>query len=58
VHDRDVNAALNLQRVALATGSWPGSNACGEEGSGCRRKTLVKPASKKQEIDQATKRYG
>jgi len=57
-HDRDVNAALNLQRVALATGSWPGSNACGEESSGHRRKTVTKLASVKQEINQAIKRYG
>ena len=35
-HDRDVNAALNLQRVALATGSWPERQACGEEGAGRR----------------------
>ncbi|MBK8751766.1 MAG: transposase [Candidatus Competibacteraceae bacterium] len=49
-HDRDVNAALNLQRVALATVSWTGSHACGEEGAGVGRKTAVKPASVKQEI--------
>lgn len=49
-HDRDVNAALNIQRMALATVSWTGSNACGEEGAGRSRKTPVKPASAKQEI--------
>ncbi|MBK8754025.1 MAG: transposase [Candidatus Competibacteraceae bacterium] len=49
-HDRDINAALNIQRVALATVSWTGSHACGEEGAGRSRKTPVKPASLKQEI--------
>jgi putative transposase len=49
-HDRDVNAALNIQREALATASWAGSNACGEEGTGRSRKTSAKPASLKQEI--------
>jgi putative transposase len=34
VHDRDVNAAKNLERLALATASSAGSYACGEEGSG------------------------
>lgn len=57
-HDRDVNAALNLQRVALATGSWPGSNACGEEGADRSRKTPVKPASLKQEISHVLFGYG
>lgn len=49
-HDRDVNAALNIQRESLATASWAGSDACGEEGADRSRKTLVKPASLKQEI--------
>ncbi len=57
-HDRDVNAALNLQRVALATGSWPGSNACGEEGAGRSHKTPVKPTSMKQEISHLLFSYG
>ena len=58
-HDRDVNAAVNIQRVALATVSWAGSNACGEEGSGLRCKPQVKPASKKQEkIDCVLFGYG
>lgn len=57
-HDRDVNAALNLQRVALATASWAGSNACGEEGAGRGRKTPVKPASLKQEISHVLFGYG
>ena len=46
IHDRDVNAAKNLE----CTASSAGSNACGEEGSGLRRKTKVKPASVKQEV--------
>ncbi|MGC8720005.1 MAG: zinc ribbon domain-containing protein, partial [Thermodesulforhabdaceae bacterium] len=32
-HDRDVNAALNIQRSALATVSCTGSYACGEDGN-------------------------
>jgi putative transposase len=50
IHDRDVNAAKNLERLALTTASSAGSHACGEEGSGLRRKTKVKPASVKQEV--------
>ena len=57
-HDRDVNAALNIQREALATVSWTGSYACGEEGAGVGRKTAVKPASVKQEVSPTIKRYG
>jgi len=58
VHDRDVNAALNLRRVALAAGSCPASKACGEAGSGRSRKTPVKPASTKQEINHVSIGYG
>jgi putative transposase len=50
VHDRDVNAAKNLERLALTTASSAGSHACGEEGSGLMRKRQVKPASVKQEV--------
>ena len=57
-HDRDVNAALNLQRAALASGSCPDSKACGEAGSGRSRKTPVKPASMKQEINHVSIGYG
>lgn len=57
-HDRDINAALNIQRVALATVSWTGSNACGEEGSGRGRKTSVKPASVKQEVSHGIAVHG
>jgi putative transposase len=45
-HDRDVNAARNLATYAVSSTV----SACGEEGSGRRRKTAVKPASVKQEI--------
>ncbi|MEB6589904.1 transposase [Pseudomonas asiatica] len=44
-HDRDVNAAINLKNMAVSSTV----SACGEEGSGRRRKTTVKPASVKQE---------
>ena len=57
-HDRDVNAALNIQREALATASWAGSHACGEEGAGRSRKTPAKPASLKQEITHGLFVYG
>lgn len=42
-HDRDKNAAKNILAASYAV------SACGEEGSGRRRKTAVKPASAKQE---------
>ena len=55
IHDRDVNAARNLLAYGLAalsgsTASSAGCQACGEEGSGRRRKTAAKPASVKQEV--------
>ena len=40
-HDRDMNAAINLKNMAESCAV----SACGEEGSGHRRKTVVKPAS-------------
>ena len=46
VHDRDVNAAVNLKNMAVSSTV----TACGEEGSGSGRKTRVKPASTKQEV--------
>ncbi|MDA8383658.1 MAG: transposase, partial [Betaproteobacteria bacterium] len=46
VHDRDVNAAVNLKNMAVSSTV----SACGEEGSGLRRKTKTKPASMKQEV--------
>jgi putative transposase len=45
-HDRDVNAAINLRNLAVSSTV----SACGEEGSGLRRKTKTKPASAKQEV--------
>lgn len=45
VHDRDVNAAINLKNMAVSSTV----SACGEEGSGSGRKTRTKPASAKQE---------
>jgi putative transposase len=55
LHDRDVNAARNLLAYGLAapsgsTASSAECQACGEEGSGRRRKMAVKPASMKQEV--------
>ena len=46
VHDRDVNAAVNLRNLAVSSTV----SVCGEEGSGCGRKTRVKPASVKQKV--------
>ncbi|WP_174502099.1 RNA-guided endonuclease TnpB family protein [Acidiphilium sp. C61] len=46
VHDRDVNAAVNLKNMAVSSTVA----ACGEEGSGARCKARVKPASAKQEV--------
>ncbi len=45
-NDRDLNAAVNLKNMAVSSTA----SACGEEGSGRRRKTAMKPASAKQEI--------
>lgn len=45
-HDRDGNAARNLAAYAVSSTV----SACGEEGSGRRPKTVVKPASVKQEV--------
>lgn len=46
VHDRDVNAAVNLKNMAVSSTVA----ACGEEGAGSGRKTRAKPASMKQEV--------
>lgn len=46
VHDRDVNAAVNLKNLAVSSTV----SACGEEGSGRRLATAMKPASVKQEV--------
>ena len=45
-HDRDVNAAINLENMAVSSTVA----ACGEEGSGPTRKRRTKPASAKQEV--------
>ena len=42
---RDLNASLNLASLAVSSTV----SACGEEGSGRARKSVVKPASVKQE---------
>lgn len=47
VLDRDLNAALNLKNNAASSAV----SACGEEGSDHGRKTVVKPASVKQEVE-------
>ncbi len=46
VHDRDVNAAINLKNLAVSSTVA----ACGEEGAGLERKLETKPASTKQEV--------
>ena len=48
-HDRDVNAAINLRNMAVSSTV----SARGEEGSGRRRKTVVKPASVKREVSSS-----
>ena len=57
IHDRDVNAAINLKNMAVSSTvmrqpceAGSGCEACGEEGAGRRRKTAVKPVSVKQEV--------
>jgi putative transposase len=45
LHDRDVNAAINLKNLAVSSTV----SACGEEGSGLGRKLETKLASVKQE---------
>ena len=46
MHDRDLNAAVNLKNRAASSAV----SACGEEGSGLGRKPKAKPASAKQEV--------
>lgn len=49
VHDRDVNAAVNIQRESLAAASCAVENACGVGGSGpVRTSRRVKPPAAKQ----------
>ena len=52
-HDRDLNAAVNLKNMAVSSTV----SACGEEGTGLGRKSKVKPASRKQEVN-AIATYG
>jgi len=47
LHDRDLNAAINLKNYAVSSTV----SACGEEGSGHERKLMVKLASMKQEAN-------
>ncbi len=56
IHDRDVNAAINLKNLAVSStvmrqpcAAGFGCDACGEEGSGRCLVAAVKPASVKQE---------
>ncbi|MBW6485811.1 MAG: transposase [Syntrophobacterales bacterium] len=55
VHDRDINAAINLEAYAkMVVGDLAGSSpvtACGEKGSDSGRKTGTKPVSMKQEFN-------
>jgi putative transposase len=46
IHDRDVNAALNLKNLAVSSTV----SVCGEESAGSGRKTRVKLASMKQNV--------
>ena len=56
IHDRDINAAKNLQEYASATLSNHAVSstvsACGGEGAGSRCKPKVKPAPMKQEFNR------
>lgn len=54
VHDRDVNAAKNIANLAARSAV----SACGEAGSGPRRKPRAKPASMKQEPATGPARIG
>jgi putative transposase len=47
VISRDLNAAINLAKYAASSAV----SACGGEGAGARRKTRVKPAPVKQEVN-------
>ena len=52
VHDRDLNAALNIRNHAVSyTVAGDARKACGEDGSGSKavKRPRAKPASKKQE---------
>lgn len=53
--DRDLNAAVNLERLYVAVSSTETQNARGEESSGRGGNALVKLASMKQEPDSETR---
>jgi putative transposase len=48
IHDRDVNAAINLANYAVSSTV----SACGGDGTGLRRKPKTKPAPLKQEFNR------
>jgi len=53
LHDRDVNAAVNLENYAVGhIAASSAVTACGGEGAGLRRKTAVKPSPAKQETNR------
>jgi putative transposase len=47
-HDRDINAAINLENMAVSSTA----SACGGEGAGLARERRVKPAPAKQESNR------
>ena len=51
LHDRDLNAAMNLKDLAGSEGSARPVTACGVEGSGGGLAPDVKPATMKRELD-------
>ena len=52
IHDRDINAAINLKNYAARHNAVSSTvSACGGEGPRPGRKTKVKPAPAKQEIN-------
>lgn len=53
-----LNAALNIQREALATSVGREITPVESEGAGRTRKTPAKPASMKQKVRYTIKRYG
>ena len=61
IHDRDLNAALNIRNHAVSyTVAGDARNACGEDGSGSKavKRPRVKPASMKQESSVKSAQVG